>query len=172
MRIYSCYVSGKAATAWERLTSDQQCELAMRAANLQDVEVLIPRDCKIRVVLAEDLATTTDLLGKAVSSLLHKQSDELRIAAKWAKERAQGRAYRLEVPCVAGRIDIMLDYAQELIEAKYARAWKSAIGQAICYRHCFPRYSASLLLINKLPHETTQLLEAVCKSQDIRVYWI
>jgi hypothetical protein len=171
MKVYSCYVTRKAAAAWEKLTEEQQYELAERAS-LLDVEVLLPRERQIRVVLPRDLSITSEVVGQSISYLLHKQSDELRLAAKWAKEYADGHSYRLEVPCAAGRIDIMLDYCQMLVEAKYSGGWKAALGQAICYRCCFPNYKAALVLIGKPSHTRVQLIEAICKSQNVHVYWI
>ena len=55
MRVYSARVTHKAAAAWEKLTSEQQIELAEQAA-LLDVEVLLPRERQIRVMLPSALS--------------------------------------------------------------------------------------------------------------------
>jgi hypothetical protein len=73
-----------------------------------------------------------------------------------------------EFPVRIGRIDIIS--GKEIIEVKYAKDWKHAVGQALCYALEFGEsYAPCLALIGAQDFT----IEALCKKLGIRkIYWL
>lgn len=97
---------------------------------------------------------------------------ELELTAEWAE--ATGAQRMLEVPCAAGRIDIVFPQHSLLVEAKLAGSWKHALGQALSYRYCLGKsYSAALLLLGSRvdPVYDGRLAEAVAAENKVHVFW-
>ena len=95
---------------------------------------------------------------------------EVELTAEWAK--LIGLEHRLEVPCAAGRIDIVMDEALLIVEAKLAGDYKHAIGQVLTYRHCLGQhYKCALLLLQDLKASRDHICEACCLRLGIDLYY-
>lgn len=74
-----------------------------------------------------------------------------------------------EVHCKYGRIDVLT--ITEVIEVKQAKAWKSAVGQALVYVQCFTDRTPRIHLYGDLPKSDRALIETACHSLGVRVTW-
>jgi hypothetical protein len=96
---------------------------------------------------------------------------EVELAAQWAE--LTGVQYRLEQPCAAGRIDILLyplGRKPVIVEAKLAGDWKHALGQVLAYKYCLgaDTHDTALLLLS---HDKIGLAEQCANSLSVKVYW-
>lgn len=128
--------------------------------------------CQLQSIAYHDAVSS---FGVYVTRKLRKEQPvrgELELTAEWAA--ATSAVHTLEVPCAAGRIDIVFPQNGLLVESKIAGAWKHALGQALAYRHCLgASYGAALLLLGKRsdPAYDGKLAEAVAKVSDVDVFW-
>lgn len=77
----------------------------------------------------------------------------------------------MEVPTPSGSIDVLSK--TELIEVKFYRSWKTAVGQVIAYGHYYPSHTKRLHLFaqkgDKIASKYIQLATPVCSAYGIDV---
>lgn len=74
---------------------------------------------------------------------------------------------QLEVPCDAGRIDLLTE--EEVIEVKRIKDWKSALGQVLSYAHYFPTHRPRIHLFGGENPADLSKIKQICTSHDIKV---
>lgn len=75
---------------------------------------------------------------------------------------------KIEVQCVAGRVDILT--MEEVIEVKYWSKWKAAVGQILVYGSCFPNHRKRVHLYGDEPNQKRlEFILNFCKANNIYV---
>jgi hypothetical protein len=100
---------------------------------------------------------------KAAKPKLSARDKEIRVSNRLADE-LHGQT---EVPCWAGRIDVLTD--TEVIEVKVGSRWKNALGQVLAYRVFFPRKQPRLHLFGNIDSMQKRTIEKVCSAYAVRV---
>lgn len=100
-----------------------------------------------------------------------KRSRESVLAERWAnQQKPLWGNYISEVRVSTGRIDLVFPSEKAIIEAKFTKGWKSALGQVLAYREVYrPGFRAGLLLLGESADR--QLIESVCARFQVSVYW-
>ena len=75
----------------------------------------------------------------------------------------------IEVPCLAGRIDILTSI--EIIEVKRVFAWKSALGQILVYGSYYPIHQKRIHLFGKTDRDNLGLIKKHCDNFQVVVTW-
>lgn len=116
---------------------------------------------QIRLKLAGYL---TDRLGVA-------KSKESELSERWANQQVERWGnYTTEVRVSTGRIDLVFPQERLIIEAKFVKGWKGAMGQVLAYREVYrPGFRAGLLLLGKSPDHA--LIEQICGKFQVAVYF-
>ena len=163
---------------WQKFTTltDYKWVVAAPAAGLKVCYVpmspLAPANTGSRLQIG-------DLFAQFVTAALSKAkpiNGELEVTSKWAAKFYPG-IHQLEVPCAAGRVDILVPSQSLIIEAKVAKEWKHAVGQVLVYRECFKMkrggdWAVALLLIGRPSDHDKYLITNVCNPLSIVVHWV
>lgn len=123
------------ANPWKKISEVQQA-ITDSQPPLSDVST-----SAIEIGSIESQSLNTPLVSEQDS--IHRDLAELRFCADLARY-LEGRT---EVPCEAGRIDVLTQ--RQVIEVKLARNWKHGIGQVLVYSSYFLGYQPVLWLIGK-----------------------
>lgn len=91
------------------------------------------------------------------------QAIESETSIRIAKELGAKR----EVKTPAGNIDILS--STELIEVKYKKQWKAAIGQALAYSTFYPTHTLRIHLIEDNAPIEMDMVRSICKGLGIKV---
>lgn len=114
--------------------------------------------------------------AKTISSFFRKAKNRLkkieeqtdsRKEAFWQARLARKLNGKMEVDTPSGRADIVT--TKEVIEVKFMRHWKSAIGQALVYCSHFPGKTPRVHLIGNVTEKTKAKIKAAAAKQRVIV---
>lgn len=96
---------------------------------------------------------------------------EAELSEEWAKLQVERWGnYITEVRVSTGRIDLVFPQERLIIEAKFVKGWKGALGQVLAYQEVYrPGFRAGLLLLGSSPDQT--LIEKICGKFQVAVYF-
>lgn len=81
-----------------------------------------------------------------------------------------------EIPVVGGRIDGLNHLTKEIVELKFFKGWKGALGQIVVYGSSFPNYQKEIWLLTTEEEfrnkKMIQTIESNCSKFDVLVKFV
>jgi hypothetical protein len=112
----------------------------------------------------EDLGECEEVLDKATLEDFDKNFYSESEVRDYVAEKENGK---IEVACLAGRIDVVTD--TDIIEVKVIYRWKDALGQVLAYKVFYPTRSPRIHLFGKLSTSYKEIIEKVCNVYGVVV---
>lgn len=140
-------------------TSDNTCVLFVKLSG-EDVNFFMQKAAQYGLSLTSLLNFSANIEGKVNFNLEKFYQAEL--------HRKLGGLMEVNVPC--GRIDLLTN--SHIWEVKFAKDYKAAIGQALCYSVYKTGYKPGIALIGKLSKRSKNIVEQCCKALKVELMWI
>ena len=58
-----------------------------------------------------------------------------------------------------------------IVEVKYVKKWKSALGQIMAYGHYYPRHQKQIHLFGEKVSVNSDHIERICRANGVIVTW-